>query len=462
MLVAGTRFMEILDATVLAVALPAIGRSFDVPAVDVALAITAYLLAVTVLMPLGGVLARRYGVRRIFLLAIIGFTLASGLCAAATSLAVLIVARVAQGACGALMVPVGRIAVLDRSPKESMLRVVAYLTWPALVAPVIGPTIGGLLVSAGSWRWIFLVNLPVGFIAFVVAWQLVPQTVGDEKDRAAPLDLIGLALAGSALATLVVACERAGHGYLEQAALLSVGTVVSTTTLVAHLRRSAAPLFDLRVFEIGTFRVANVTGTAYRVVMETVPFLLPLTFQEGWHWTPAHAGLMVMNLFAGNMLVKPATGPLLRLCGFRWVAVGSTVAGGAGFIVLALLGPEVPWALTAGVLFISGAARSVGYTVYVTLSFIDVHGPDLWSANTLSATLQQLGATLGVVTGALLLQVGGTLGGLDGLGPYRFAFVVLAIAAVALLPGTLRMPATAGAVTRPVRALPNVELRTDA
>ena len=175
LLVAGAFFMENLDGTIIATAAPRMARSFGVPSVELNVVITAYLLALGVFIPVSGWIADRFGARLVFSGAIVLFTVSSGLCALSTSLGELTAARVLQGMGGAMMVPVGRLVVLRAANKADIIRVIAYLTWPALVAPVVAPALGGALVTYASWRWIFVLNLPLGLVALLVAVRIVPN-----------------------------------------------------------------------------------------------------------------------------------------------------------------------------------------------------------------------------------------------------------------------------------------------
>jgi len=455
LVVAGTRFMEILDGTILASAAPAMSRTLDVPVVAINVAITTYLITIAVFMPISGHLADRYGGRRVFLAAIVGFTLASGLCALAQDLPELVIARVIQGAAGAMMVPVGRLSVLQNTPKQSMLTAVAYLTWPALLAPVIAPVAGGLVVSFASWRWIFVINVPLGALAFIVATRVVPVSRRLPSTRMM-IDWTGFILVGATLAAATIAGEAAGVGAVSY--LVPSATIFFVSALLArrHLRAAKRPLLDLSVLRIDTFRIANVTGTMYRATVEAAPFVLQLMLQEGWGWKPYRAGLAVMALFAGNLLIKPVTTPLLRFFSFRNVVVGSTVIGSVAFVACAVLGPSMPIGVDAGVLFVSGAARSVGFTAYFTLSFAEVPAPRMSAANTMTATIQQVGSTSGVLVGALALQAAATVipggGSLSNPAPYRATFIILAVLMLVTIPGACRLRADAGAVVRRVGA----------
>ncbi|CAN3130434.1 MFS transporter [Mycobacterium sp. smrl_JER01] len=434
LLVAGALFMEILDATIIAPAIPAIAASFDVDAIDVNVAISAYLLTVAILIPASGWVADRFGIRPVFLAAIAMFTLASVGCAVSTSLPMLVGMRVLQGVGGAMMVPVGRLAVLRSSAKSDLVRAIAVLTWPALVAPVVAPVLGGAMVTFGSWRWIFFVNIPIGIIGLALAFRLVR---GKPAAVVRPFDWCGLLLLGAGIAIGLIALEHiriSGTSWT----LVGAGGAVAIVLLAAagwHLYRAPAPLMRLSVLRVRTLRITVSGGSLYRLVITAVPFLLPLLFQIDFGWSAFTAGLMVAALFVGNLTIKPITTPLMRRFGIKRVLLVNGVASVAWFGVLAALQPETPIVLIAVALYISGALRSVGFTAYNSLAFADVDGDELTHANTLNATVQELAAGVGIAVAALLLTV---------LTSFAWTFVTLGALLAVTLIETLRLPGDAG------------------
>jgi MFS family permease len=351
---------------------------------------------------------------------------------------------------GAMMVPVGRLVVLRTTEKTDLIRAIAYLTWPALVAPVLAPALGGVLSTYASWRWIFLINVPLGLAGLVLALRLVPDVRASEGR---PLDWRGFVLVAVGTAALVVGLESIGSTHPDPLpAVLGLGlAAVSLGAAVRYLLRTARPLVDLRILRIATYRVTALAGSGYRAAITAIPFLLPLFFQLGFGWTAAQAGLVVIALFVGNIGIKPATTPLLRRFGIRPVMVVSIVAGAVCLVGMALLQATTPLPLVLGLLLASGVARSVGFTAYNTVAFADVPGERMTPANTLLSTLQELGGGLGVAVGALLVRIGGPLASGTGLGDgadgaFRVAFVLLAVLLLAPLAEALRLPRTAGAV----------------
>lgn len=435
LLVAGALFMEILDATIIAPAIPLIASSFGVDAVDVNVAISAYLVTVAVLIPASGWLADRFGVRRVFIGAIVVFTLASVGCAVSASLPMLVLMRVLQGVGGAMMVPVGRLAVLRHSSKSDLVGAIALLTWPALTAPVVAPVLGGAIASLGSWRWIFAVNIPIGVIGIVLALRLVR---GGPHATVRPLDWPGLLALGSGIAAALIALEniRVSGTDWELVTGCGAAALVLLATAVWRLVTAAAPLMQLRVLQVHTLRITVVAGSLYRLVITAVPFLLPLQFQLQFGWTPLAAGVMVAALFAGNLTIKPATTPLMRRFGIRTVLLVNGVASVACFGLLAALRPGLPLAVIAVVLYLSGALRSVGFTAYNSLAFSDVDGERLTHANTLNASVQELAAGLGVAVAALLLSQ---------FSSYSATYLVLGALLALTVVATVRLPRQAGA-----------------
>jgi EmrB/QacA subfamily drug resistance transporter len=431
LLVAGTLFMEILDGTIIATAAPAIAADLGVAPVDVNLAMTAYLVTIAIGIPVSGWLTDRFGGRRVLMSAIAVFTVASLLCALSTTLPMLVAMRVLQGVGGALMVPVGRLVVLRATTKQDLLDAVAYLTWPALVAPVIAPALGGWVVGVASWHWIFLINLPLGVVALVVAARIVPAR--EEQTSVPPLDLVGFGLCAGTLAALLIGLELLGPQYAEGAGA-PVGTLLGAVLLglltAVWLRRTPHPLLRFGALRLQSFRVSNLGGGVYRMVISAAPFLLPLMFQVGFGWSPVQAGLLVLLLFLGNVGIKPATSPLIRTFGFRTVLIGSIAGGLLVFLAIAMLRPGTSLVVTGTLLVLSGVFRSIGFSAYNSLQFADLDTADMTDANTLASTLQQVAVAMGVAVGAVVLRVVDLAAGpqqLDPVTPYAIAFVVLAV-----------------------------------
>ena len=448
LLVAGAFFMEMLDGTVIVTALPQIGRSFHVSPVALNLGITGYLLALAVFIPIGGWMADRAGARFVFAGALALFTLASVLCGLSRGLWSFAGARLLQGAGGAAMVPVGRLIVLRTTAKEHLVSAIGTIVWPGLVAPVLGPPLGGFLVLHASWPWIFFLNVPLGLIAIALTFALVP--IDRENARPRPLDRLGFLLSGGALVLVVGAVDALGNGQQRPAIalpLLGAGLMLGAAG-VRHLRRHPTPLIDLSPLRIPTFAAVAWGGSLLRVAIGSLPFLLPLLFQIGFGFDALISGALLMFVFAGNLAMKTVTTPMLRRFGFRRVMLVNGVLVAGSIAACALLARETSYWLVAAILFAGGAFRSMQFTSLATIQFADIPNHRVADANTLAAIVQQLMLGLGVVFGAALLNASAWLRGHPPgePGPVDFhaAFLVTALVALLGLLDTLRLDRDAG------------------
>jgi predicted MFS family arabinose efflux permease len=422
LLVAGAMFMELLDGTALTTAAPRVASAFGVSSAAMAVPISAYLVTVAAFIPLGGWAVDRFGGRRTFAVAVVLFTAASALCALAPSLAALNGARIAQGVGGAMMVPVGRLVVLRGVRREEVIRAVAFLTWPALAAPLLGPVVGGLLATYASWRWIFLLNVPLGALALALI-----RAIPAERGPARRLDVRGwwssaACLAGLTAAASIVAIPGSDTAAAGGCLLLAV---VTGAIALRRLRTAKEPLLRLDALRIRSFRFAHAGGSVFRIAINAVAFLVPLLFVDAFGWTPARAGEALAALFAGNLGIKPATTPLLRRLGFRTVVLGAVLGSVVTTALIAALRAHTPIVLTVALLVASGAFRSIGFTGYNTVAFADVESAELADANTLSSAIQQLAVGLGAAAGALALRLSLALGVHDD---YQGAFILVAAA----------------------------------
>ncbi len=456
LLVAGAFFMEFLDGTVIATALPDMAKSFGVQAVDLNIGISAYLITLAVLIPASGWIADRFGARKVFTLALAIFTLASVLCGLATSVDQFVAMRVLQGMGGALMVPVGRLAVLRTTPKHLLITAIATLTWPALVAPIIGPPLGGFITSYANWRWIFFINVPLGLIAIVLALRIIPD-ISEETRR--PFDTPGFIATSVAMVSLVCAMEMMGAQQVNTTltlALLATG-VVTLIYALRHFRRARWPMIRLDALQVPTFRVTMYGGSLFRASISAVPFLLPLLFQVGFGMDAFHSGLLVLAVFVGNLTIKPATTPLLRGLGFKKLLLINGALNVLALLACAFLTPQTPVWVIMLVLYLGGVFRSIQFTAISTLAFADVPSPQMSYANTLFSTATQLAVGLGITLGAIGIRIGELCSEMLGLEAlpgisFRLAFVAIALVCLLGMFDTLRLVKDAGSAVSSKRA----------
>ncbi|WP_199101909.1 MFS transporter [Aquitalea sp. ASV11] len=444
LLVAAAFFMENLDATVINTALPAMAATFAVQPVDLNIGITAYLLTLTLLIPASGWLADRLGCRRVFMASIVVFTLASLLCAMSQNLWQFALARVLQGVGGAMMVPVGRLAVLRNTPKHKLMQAIAMITWPGLVAPVLGPALGGFITTYASWHWIFLLNLPLGVLAFALAWWLIPPS--EDGMASSRFDWTGFLLCGTACLLLMSGLEQVGGtGQLMLALLGLSGSAVLLAALWRHCRRSHAPLLDLSILHIRTYRTTIVGGSLLRAAINTTPFLLPLMFQLGMGMDAFRSGLLLLTLFAGNLGMKVLTSRTLWRFGFRLTLLLSGLVLVVLTLLIATFGPDTPWPWLVLVLLLSGMARSMTFTTLSTLAFVDVPPAQMSHANTLFNMLLRMAYGMGIAIAAVGLRMAESwLPQASALTHYHFAFVVLAGLTLLALWDVWQLPGNAG------------------
>lgn len=448
LLVAGAFFMEFLDGTVIATALPDMARDFGVTAVELNIGISAYLITLAVLIPASGWIADRFGARAIFTLALAIFTLASVFCGLSTEVHIFVAMRILQGVGGALMVPVGRLAVLRTTPKHQLIKAIATLTWPALVAPIIGPPLGGFITRYASWHWIFFINVPLGLAAIILSLRIIPDIRETERRS---FDLCGFITTSIAMVSLVTAMERLGDRQPQIWPTLALAALGFGCLLysIRHFRRAAAPMVRLDALQVPTFRVTMYGGSLFRASISAVPFLLPLLFQVGFGMDPFHSGLLVLAVFVGNLTIKPATTPLIRWLGFRRLLLINGALNVCSLLACALLTPQTPvWAIML-ILYLGGVFRSIQFTGVSTLAFADVPAAQMSDANTLFSTASQLAVGLGITLGAIGIRLGEQVGDwlhlteLPGIS-FRLSFVFIALICLVGMIDSLHLAKTAG------------------
>jgi EmrB/QacA subfamily drug resistance transporter len=450
-IVAATFFMEYLDTTVIATALPQMARSFSVGPNEVSLGMTAYMLTLAVFIPISGWIADRFGSRTVFGGAVVIFTLASVFCGFSTGLAFFTAARILQGMGGAMMVPVGRMIVVRNTDKTRMMQAISTITWPAIVAPVVGPTIGGFITTYASWHWVFFLNVPFGSAALIAICILIPNQHGETKRR---LDVPGFLLSGLALICLLYGTELASHAgasLIRAAGFMLAGLLIGVAA-VWHLRRVRDPLLNLSTLGVPTYAVTVLWGSATRIGIEAVPYLSPLLFQLGFGLSAFHSGLLLLATAIGNIGMKVFTTRLFRHFGFRAVAVVNSAAAALLIFACGRLTLSTPLVLMILVLFGYGLARSLQFSMLGTLAYADVTEAQKGSASTLWSMAQQMTIGMGIAFGAVCLRTAASLHGIGntvglahyGLDDFRWAFTIAALLTLVSLIGYTRLPRDAG------------------
>ncbi len=402
LVVACALFMEQIDGSIIATAVPRISEALRCPPVHLNLAITAYMFSLAVFIPLSGWFADRFGARTVFRHAIVVFIAGSIACGLSNSLNQLVLARIFQGAGGAMMVPVGRLVLLRAVPKAKLVDAMALMTAPALIGPILGPPIGGIIVTVASWHWVFLINVPIGILGYL-ATRYIRNYRTSSREK---LDVFGFTFLAIALAGTMFVFETVGRGTISLS--LICGAIAATAIVYAlyWLRslKTKNAIVDLRPMKYETFRASLVGGSLFRIVIGAIPFLLPLMLQYGFKLSPALSGFVTLSVAIGAFAMKIAAKPIIRAIGFRRLLIGNSALNAAFFAGLAFLAhvgsPEILFAY----LLFGGLIHSLHFTALNIVAFADIPDYLLSRANTLYNLMQQLTLSLGVATGALMLN----------------------------------------------------------
>jgi EmrB/QacA subfamily drug resistance transporter len=398
-LVAVAFFMESLDTTILNTAVPAISEALKVSPLSMKSVLASYTLSLAVFIPISGWMADRFGTRRVFAAAIGLFTLGSFLCGISSNIHLLVACRILQGCGGAMMVPVGRLTLVRTFAKSELIRVMSFVAIPALIGPMLGPIAGGLIVGYLHWRFIFFVNIPIGFAGLLMVYLHLP----DYRERTNPLDVVGLILFGSGVALLSYVLEVFGDHALSMREILGLLTV--SVSLIAgyelHAREIAFPLLQLSLFRIRTFSAA-VSGSFFtRLGIGGVPFLLPLLYQVGLGFTPVQSGLLIMPQAIAAMSTKFLLPRVLARIGYRGVLISNTVMLGLLLLAFATIGLHTPvWTIVL-LAFVYGAFTSLQYTSMNTLVYADITDEETSNASSIASTMQQMSMSFGVASAGL-------------------------------------------------------------
>lgn len=407
--VAVALFMEQLDTTIVNTAVPAMAENLGVAPLSLKAVVASYILSLAVGIPVSGWMADRFGTRRVFSVAVAIFTFSSILCGLAQNLPMLVAGRILQGMGAAMMMPVGRLAIIRAFPKGELLRAMNFVIVPALIGPLLGPTAGGLIVHWLSWRYIFFVNVPVGLLALWLAHRHMPDYRG-EIPR--PLDVVGLALFGSGAALLSWLLEIFGEHELDATSgvlllSLSLGLLAAYGL---HARETAHPLLRLALFRVRTFRVSVAGGFVTRLGVGGMPFLLPLFYQVGLGMPAWQSGLLMMPTAAAAMAMKFVAPRMLARFGYRRVLTMNTVMIGIVVCLFATVGPATPVALIVLLALTMGFFNSLQYTSMNSMAYADIDAADSSMASTIASSLQQMSMSFGLACGSLI--AGWYLGGL--------------------------------------------------
>ena len=399
--VAAALFMEQLDSTIVNTAVPSMAASLHVTPLSLKAVVASYILSLAVCIPLSGWMADRFGTRRVFSSAVALFTVSSMLCGLSISVPMLVAARILQGIGAAMMMPVGRLAVIRTFAKSELLTAMNYVIIPALIGPLLGPTVGGLIVHFLSWREIFFVNLPVGLVAQWLIYRHMPDYYGD---RTRPLDIIGLALFGTGTALLSWLLEIFGEHQISTSLFLFLLAIAGLllSTYVFHARRRPYPLLKPQLFTIRTFRVSVVGGFVTRLGIGGMPFLLPLLYQLGLGLPAWKSGLLMMPAALAAMTMRTVSARLLRHFGYRRIILFNTFMIGATISSFSFIGQGTPIAFIILLGISQGFFNSLQFFSMNTMAYADIEAADSSMASSITSSFQQLSLSFGLAFGSLV------------------------------------------------------------
>ncbi len=437
-------FMEQMDSTVIATSLPAIARDLNVGPITLKLALTSYMVALAIFIPISGWMADKYGAKKIFRFAIAVFVIGSICCAVSGSVVEFVVSRFFQGMGGAMMTPVGRLVLLRTTKRSDLVSAMALLTIPGLVGPLTGPPIGGFITTYFSWHWIFLINVPIGVIGIWLSTIYLPEI---ETTNPPPMDTLGFILSGVAASGVVFGFSVVSLPALPPAigiAAIIIGFICGALYL-RHAKRHPAPILDFRIFENTTFRAASIGGTIFRISTGAIPFLMPLMLQIGFGLNPFQSGMITFAGAIGAITTKFMARRVFAATGFKTTLISAGIVGAFTTLANSFFTPDTPYPLIMIFLVTAGFARSFFFTGTNALSYSDIADSQASQATSMASVLQQISLALGVAFAATILEVSGFISGAHlQLADFHHAFVIVALVSLFAIVPLIAMDRSAG------------------
>jgi len=441
--------MENMDATVLATSLPVLARDFGVSPIALKLALISYVVGLGVFIPICGWVADRYGTRTVFRAALGVFIVGSLLCAVSHSLVTFVAARFVQGIGGAMMVPVGRIIIFRSIPKRDFLKAISYLTVPGLFGPVVGPPLGGFITTYFHWRWIFVINLPIGILGMVLASRYIANL---REEVAEPLDFRGFVLSALGGSLVMLGLSLIG-GELVSPLTALIMLVLGVLALYGYWRHAkrdqpgaAPPLLDLKLLRIPTFQASVLGGSLFRIGLGAMPFLLPLALQEGLGMSAFESGSITCASAFGGLFMKSLASMVLGRFGYRRVLIFNAILAGMAIAACGLFTAATPHLVMLAVVLLGGFFPSLQFTSLNSIAYADIPSRDVSRATSLASVIQQLSLGLGVAIAGLTLQLSHHLQGHAVIVNSDFwpAFLTVGLFSVTSIPLTRRLAPDAG------------------
>ena len=445
LILATALFMENMDSTVIATSLAAIAADIGTDPISLKLALTAYLVALAIFIPISSWMADRFGARRVFRVAMLVFMVGSVGCAFSGSLTEFVVARFVQGMGGAMMGPVARLVLVRMTPRHQLVDAMAWLTIPALIGPIVGPPFGGFLTTYFSWHWIFIINVPIGLLGMALVGFALPN---EQRNRPRRIDGKGFVLAGLAFALFAFGCSVVSLPALPPVygVVAAVAGIVLGYVYTRHALATEYPLLDLRLLRFPNFRVAVVAGTFFRLGQGATPFLFPLMLQLSFGLSPFESGMVTFSGAIGALIAKFVANWVFARWGFKYPLVWSTGISTLGIVVMGFYFPGTPIPLILAILAFTGFWQSIFWTGSNAFVFADIEDKDAGQANVISQVWGQLMFAMGVALGGGMLELAHRIrgGGALELADFHIAFYVVAVVCGISTLLFLRLPRNAG------------------
>ncbi len=396
--------MSILDTTIVNVALDTLGRELHAGLSSIQWVVTGYMLSLAAVIPISGWAARRFGAKYVWLFSVLMFTLGSMLCGIATSTTELIVFRVLQGVGGGMIMPVGQMMMASAAGPKNMGKITAITGVPAMLAPILGPTIGGAILQVTTWRWIFFVNVPIGVIAIVAGLRVIHRS---QRTRTEPLDYVGLVLMALGMPLLTYGLAEIGTVGTFASARVIVPVVAGLALIAAfiwHALGARRPLLQLHLYRRPTFSTASLAMFLVGAAMFGSMILFPLYWQQIRHQSVIDTGLLSAPQGIGMALVMPFAGKLTDRHGGGALALMGVILTTVFTLPLALVGAHTAIPYLMAMMFLRGIGIAFSFVPTMTAAFASLKHSEISDATPQLNVLQRVGGSIGTAILAVVLQ----------------------------------------------------------
>ncbi len=419
-------FIQSLDGTILNTSLPSIARDMGYSPTQMHSVIVTYTLTLALFIPLSGWLADKFGTRNMFMIAVFLFVAGSVSCAASVDLKTFNFSRVVQAIGASMMVPVARLAILYQYPKKELLKTMNFITVFGLLGMVVGPSLGGFLSDQLSWHWIFLVNVPIGFIGISLAYRVMPNF----KHAVGRFDFRGLVYFSLALIVFTMVLELVSAGLthlLMILGLLFLSGLLSVFYFI-HYKRTEKPIIDLRLLNIKTLKIGLTGSLITRLGIGGLPLLLPLMLQTGFGYSASVSGLLLLPSALANVAIKPFMVRIIKALGYRTVLISNTILLGIVLIILGFVERETPIGYYIVLMIFYGFFTSIQMSAMNTITLVDLDDNTKSGGNTMLVIMQQLSVSFGVSVASLVLSFfQSDAFEMNKTQPFHYTFIILAI-----------------------------------